>query len=201
MTDFPDTRESLLVQVKDPGNALAWREFTQSYRPVIYRIALSKGMQEADAQDLAQQVLLSVASAVGHWERDEKGTPFRHWLARVTRNAVLKALSRGAKHQTVGALSSDDVLQQLSNPDEETSQLIEVEYRRQLYLRAATTVKADVSLETWLAFEMTTLEGVSIEAAAKTLGKHSGAIYAARSRVMRRLREVVSLLEKEENGS
>jgi len=201
VTDFPDTRESLLVQVKDPSNAQAWREFTQAYRPVIIRIALSKGMQDADAQDLAQQVLLSVASGIGNWKRDEHGTPFRHWLARVTRNAILKTLSRGSKWQAVGALSSDELLSSLPTSDKETSQLIDVEYRRQLYLRAAKIVQADVSPETWTAFELTTLDGVAIDAAAKRLGKHTGTIYAARSRVMRRLREAVQILEKEEAES
>ena len=57
MSRFPETRDSLLVQVKDPENREAWEEFAQIYRPVIYRTAVARGFQDADAHDLAQQVL------------------------------------------------------------------------------------------------------------------------------------------------
>ncbi|MGB7345093.1 MAG: sigma-70 family RNA polymerase sigma factor [Pirellulaceae bacterium] len=201
VTDFPETRESLIFGVKDPANAVAWGEFSEVYRPVIYRIARAKGMQEADAQDLAQQVLLSVAAAIGNWQRDEQGTPFRHWLSRVTRNAILKMLTRGGKDHAVGGLIAMESLEQSSPVDAETSQLIDTEYRRQLYLRAASIVRLDVTPATWSAFEMTTLDGVSVEAAAERLDKSVGTIYAARSRVMRRLREAVENLENEETRS
>ena len=69
MTQFPETRESLIIQVKDPSNRDAWGKFFDLYRPVIHRIALARVMQDADAQDLTQQVLIAVASSVGRWEK------------------------------------------------------------------------------------------------------------------------------------
>ena len=85
MAEFPDTRESLILQVKDPSNRRAWEEFTELYQPVIFRIAVAKGMQHADAQDLSQQVLLAVSSAIGRWEKRPDGTPFRNWLSAARR--------------------------------------------------------------------------------------------------------------------
>ena len=64
VTEFPETRDSLLVQVRSPANREAWDQFALIYRPVIYRLARRKGLQDADAQDLAQRVLMAVA--VGH---------------------------------------------------------------------------------------------------------------------------------------
>lgn len=95
MTSFPETRESLIVQVKDPANRVAWEQFVSIYRPVIVRTATKRGLQAADAQDLAQQVLIAVASAIGDWEKQDESIRFRHWLRRVTRNAIVNALSRG----------------------------------------------------------------------------------------------------------
>ena len=67
MTPFPETRESLMIQVKHPNNRVAWEQFVAIYGPVIFRTAVARGLQEADAQDLTQQVLLAVASAIGDW--------------------------------------------------------------------------------------------------------------------------------------
>ena len=80
MTEFPETVDSLIVRIRDPSNSAAWDQFEQLYRPVIYRIAGTKGLQHADALDLVQQVLLSVASAIDRFEKQDHGVRFRNWL-------------------------------------------------------------------------------------------------------------------------
>ena len=201
MTQFPETRESLIVQVKDPSNRDAWGTFVDLYRPVINRIALARGLQDADAQDLTQQVLMAVASSIGRWEKSGETTRFRHWLRRVVRNAIVNAVSRRPRDQATGTSSIENLLTDLpedaGNHDaEETDSLIELEYRRELYLRAAACVRTDVDPVTWRAFEMTVIGGVSNANAAQELGKSIGTIYAARSRVMKRLRTAVAEIEE-----
>ncbi len=195
MTQFPETRESLIIQVKDPENRAAWEQFVSLYRPVIFRTALARGLQEADAQDLAQQVLLAVASAIGDWQQRDESTRFRHWLRTVTRNAIVNALTRGAKGQAVGGSSIQELLAQHPPAEEETESLIDWEYRRQLYRRAARIVRADVHADTWRAFELTVIDGVSNRTAAEQLGKSIGTIYTARCRVMQRLRAEIAEME------
>lgn len=73
MTPFPETRESLIVQVQDPSNRLAWERFVAIYQPVIYRIAIARGLQDADAHNLTQQILMAVATAIPRWERSSLG--------------------------------------------------------------------------------------------------------------------------------
>lgn len=191
MTQFPETQDSLLLQVKNPQNAAAWEQFAQIYRPVVYRLARQRGMQNADAQDLAQQVLMAVASAIGRWENGGEGIRFRHWLRRVAKNAIINALTRGPRDRAVGGSSVQVFLNEQIEPDPETARQVELEYRRELYLQAAEVVRGDVIPETWQAFELTVISGQSIEAAAEELGKSMGAVYAARSRIMRRLREAI----------
>lgn len=192
MNEFPETRESLLVQVQDPANRDAWEQFAHLYRPVIVRLALARGLQHADAQDLSQQVLMAVASAIGAWERRDESTRFRHWLSRVTRNAILNALTRQPRDQAGGGSSFQELLREVVDRDEVISASIETELRRELYLQAAQMVKVEFRPDSWQAFELSIAGDLTIEEVARQLGKSVGAIYTARSRIMFRLREVIS---------
>lgn len=199
MTDFPETRDSLLVQVRSPANREAWDQFAQLYQPVIYRLARHRGLQDADAQDLAQHVLIAVASAIDRWEKSDESVRFHHWLRRVARNAIVNALSRRPQDRAAGGSSVHELLLEQPQVDLESDAAIELEYRRELYLRAAQTVRGDVDPATWRAFEITVIENRSIDEAAVELLKPVGTIYAARSRIMRRLREAVRELEQAES--
>jgi len=202
LTEFPDTRESLLVQIRSHADRAAWEQFAQLYRPVIYRLARRRGLQDADAQDLVQQVLLAVASTIGTWEKSAPSVRFRHWLRRVTRNAIVNALTRrpldlGSGNSTVQMLLQEHPDGGHASPDDTAE--IEQEYRRELYRQAARIVRQDVEAETWRAFELTVIDNQSIADAALAVGKSAGTVYAARSRIMRRLREAIQELENAES--
>ena len=112
MTSAPETRPSLLVRVRDPADRAAWQEFVEIYRPVILRLAQRKGMQAADAEDIAQEVLSVVAKAVEQWEHDPQRARFRTWLHRVANNAILNALSRGKPDRGAGGPALQAALDQ-----------------------------------------------------------------------------------------
>ena len=199
MTDFPETRESLLLQLSSPANREAWDRFVALYRPVIYRLARRRGMQDADAQDLTQQVFVAVASAIARFEKQEGSGGLRHWLRRIAGNAIINALSRRPRDRATGGTSVQELLAEQRGGDDESATEIELEYRRELYLQAAAIVRGDVESDTWRAFELTVIENRPIEAAALELNKPVGVIYAARSRIMRRLRDAVKELERAES--
>jgi RNA polymerase sigma-70 factor (ECF subfamily) len=186
------------VQVRSPANREAWDEFVLQYRPVIYRLASQRGLQDADAQDLAQRVLMAVAAAIGSWEKSSKSVRFRHWLRRVARNAIINALSREPRDRAAGGTSAQELLLEQPADDPEVHAQIEVEYRRELYLRAAVIVRGDVEPDSWRAFELTVIENRAIDEVARELDKAVGSVYAARSRIMRRLRQTVQELEQGE---
>ena len=200
MPEFPDTRESLLARVKDPQDDDAWRTFVAIYRPVIYRLARSRGLQDADAEDLTQQVLASVAKAIGRWEPDPAKGRFRSWLSRIVRNAAMNALTR--RHPDVAAGGTDMVqrLEQQPEPDDSSLGDFDHEYQRAVFRWAQDQVRPEFQESTWDAFWLTTVEGQSVEQAADRLGKSLGAVYAARSRVMRRLKETVRHFEDSEDS-
>ena len=195
MHEFPETRDSLLVQVRDPANREAWEQFADIYRPIIWRIAVARGFQDADAHDLAQQVLISVAAAIGRWEKNNEQTRFRNWLSRVTKNAILNALMRQPDDRASGGSSARIVLDEVVQRDQAAEELLKVEYRREIYLRAAEQVRVDVADKTWQAFELSVVDGIDIATVAKRLGSSPGAVYSARSRVMYRLRQAIHEFE------
>ena len=90
--DSPVTRASLLVQIRDTTNDGAWREFINLYGPVVYGFARKRGLQDADAADLMQEVLRSVSSAAQRLDYDPARGTFRGWLFTVTRNRVFNFL-------------------------------------------------------------------------------------------------------------
>ncbi len=105
MHHWPETNESLILRVKDPADAASWSDFLAIYRPVVVRMACGRGSQHADADDLAQQVFLSVARAIEDWEPDSQQPPFRVWLTRITRNAIVNALTRKRPDAAGGSTS------------------------------------------------------------------------------------------------
>jgi RNA polymerase sigma-70 factor (ECF subfamily) len=206
---FPDTRESLLVRIQRDAartshgigkiDPIAWEQFVAVYRPVILRIGRAGGLQEADAEDITQSVLLAISQAIGRWQRRHPSNRFRNWLSRITRNAIIDAHSRRPVDRAQGGSGSPTSLYALCESQEQFEELFDAEYRRGLYLRAARIVQHDVASETWRAFELTVLEDRPVEEAAQTLNKTIGSVYAARSRVTRRLRQAVQELEELES--
>ena len=191
MTSIPDTRASLLIRVRDPADQAAWHEFVEIYRPVILRLARQKGLQDADADDVAQRVLVSIAKAVEDQGHDPARAKFRTWLHRIAHNAIINALTRikpdrGAGDSATLARLHAEVAD--TGPD---SELLRLEYRREVFRWAAKQVRQEFQPETWDAFWMTAVDGRPVDAAATELGKNRGAIYAARSRVIRRIQEKV----------
>ena len=197
MNSTPETRPSLLIRVRDPADQAAWHEFVEIYRPIILRLAQQKGMQEADAEDVAQEVLAAVAKAVEQREHDPKRAKFRTWLNRVANNAILNALTRGRPDRGSGDSALLAVLHQRESHTGPDSDLLRLEYRREVFRWAARHVRKEFHQDTWDAFWRTAVEGRAVEVVAEELAKNPGAIYAARSRVIRRIQEKVTEYEQE----
>lgn len=192
----PETRMSLLVRVRDPADQSAWHEFVEIYRPVILRLARQKGIQHADAEDVAQQVLVSVAKAVEHREHDRRRAKFRTWLHRVAQNAILNALSRGRPDRGSGDSVIRAKLEQQEAPSGPDAAMLQLEYEREVFRWAARQIRKEFHPETWDAFWRTAIEGHDVDSVARELSKNRGSIYAARSRVIRRIQEKVAEYER-----
>lgn len=187
------------MRLPDPQDVAAWDQFVSIYQPLVYRLAKSKGFQEADAQDLVQEVMIAVSKAIHGWEPDPKKGRFRDWLFRIAQNMIINFLTR-RKHQSLASSrSAADWIQSLpdnTGVDEQAAREFQLEYRRELFWLAADQVRLQVHERTWQAFWLTCMENYSAEKAALELNMKKGAVVVARCRVVARLRKAVGQLEQ-----
>jgi RNA polymerase sigma factor (sigma-70 family) len=200
VNESPLTRASLLIQIRDGSNQTAWREFMDLYGPVVYGFARKRGLQDADAADLMQDVMRSVATAIGQLEYDRNRGSFAGWLFTITRNKVFSFLSaRRIRPQAAGDTATNQLLN--SHPDNvDGSEDWEVEYQRRIAALGMQRIKSEFQENTWQAFRLTAVEGIAASEAASQLGISPGAIYVAKSRVLARLKDEVESIRRQEES-
>ena len=198
--ESPLTRASLLVQIRDGANTAAWQEFVNLYGPIIYGYARKRGLQDADAADLTQDVLRSISSAIGRLDYDPNQGTFRGWLFTITRNKLLNFLAaRRIRPRGSGDTTTNQLLN--SQPAENDSEEVwELEYQRRLASLAMDRIKTEFHENTWRGFWLTAVEGVPAAEAGRQVGMSPGAIYVAKSRVLARLKEEVDGLRQQEEA-
>ncbi len=191
MADIPATRASLLVRLRDPRDAAAWTEFVDLYAPLIYNYARKQGLQDADAVDLSQEIISTVAGAVSRLEYDPQRGSFRNWLLKI----VWRKLSnwrRAEKNRPRG--SGDTGMQHLLESHPEASGVEadwEADWQRRLFEWACEQVRREVTETTWQAFWRTAIDDQPGKQVAEALGMSVAAVYRARSRVLARLKQCV----------
>jgi len=196
MDESPATRRSLIVKLRDPADTTAWREFVAIYEPLIYRLARRKGLQDADAHDLGQEVFRAVAGAVDRW--DPARGSFRGWLSRIARNLLINFVTRGqSRLRGSGATSVQALLEAQPAVDPSATALFEAKYRMQVFHWAAEEVRGQLAPTTWQAFWQTAVQGRPPDEVAADLCLSVGAVYVARSRVLARLRRRIEQLGDE----
>ncbi|MCX7418493.1 MAG: sigma-70 family RNA polymerase sigma factor [Planctomycetia bacterium] len=204
MPEFPETSHSLIARVKDLADGAAWTEFLGIYQPVVLRMARRRGLQDADAQDLMQQVCLSISKSIGGWIPGDLQPPFRAWLTTIARNAITKALTRRPRDAATGSTSMVELLEAQPDPQATTAEIL-AEARKELIRWATEQIRSEFSEATWNVFWRTAIEGVPIAEVAKSTGRSAGAVYVARYRVIARLKEKVlevsQLWDLQENES
>lgn len=152
-------------------------------------------MQAVDAEDLAQQVLVSISQAIERFDPDRQDAKFRTWLRRITHNAILNALTRGLPDRGSGDEAVEALLKEHPHRCDRDLTELEMETRRQAFLRAAESIRADYAHATWQAFWLTAVHELPVAEVANQLNCTVGSVYASRCRIMKRLREEVQRLQ------
>ncbi|HEV3167884.1 MAG TPA: sigma-70 family RNA polymerase sigma factor [Isosphaeraceae bacterium] len=196
MDESPATHRSLIVKLRDPADSTAWCEFVAIYEPLIYQLARRKGLQDADAHDLCQEVFRAVAGAVERWDPD-RGS-FRGWLSRIARNLLINFVTRRQfQLRGSGATSVQELLEAQPSADPSATALFEAEYQRHAFRWAAEEVRGQFAPTTWQAFWQTAVENRPPDKVAAELRLSVGAVYVARSRVLARLKRRIEQLGDE----
>lgn len=194
------TRLSLLLRVRDLGDADAWRDFLECYAPRIFAWCRRFGLQDADAADATQTVLTKLVSALRTFTYDAQRGGFRAWLKTVTRHAATDLVTHLRERGT--GRSSMLLLEQLSDDDpaEQLHQELEHAYRDELLRRASLVVQLRVKAETWEAWQLSNGSMTAPEIA-RQLAMPIGNVYVARSRVLKMLRDEIARLEADDDAT
>jgi RNA polymerase sigma-70 factor (ECF subfamily) len=165
-----------------------------TYGPKIHRWCRQWGLQDADAQDVTQTVLVKLAEKLRSFRYDPQRS-FRGWLKTLTHHALSDFLD---SRRRPGRGSGDDQVLALLEKLEARADLVqrlEEEFDRELVEEAMARVRLRIRPRTWEAFRLTALEGLSGAAAGERLEMKVAAVFVAKSEVQKKLAEEMRALD------
>jgi len=174
------TKASLLIRLRQPDEPDAWEQFVHLYTPLLLYWARKLGLQDEDAADLVQDVLLQLVRKMPEF-RYEPGRTFRGWMRTVLMNKWRDRPRRG------DAAPLDSQAEPAAHADNDD--LEEREYRLYILGRALRLMVDDFEPATWQACWETVVCGRPAAEVAAELGITVNAVYLAKSRVLGRLRQ------------
>jgi RNA polymerase sigma-70 factor (ECF subfamily) len=179
---------------QDPLDQAAWAEFVGHYGAKVYAWCRKWGLQEADAQDVTQDVLLRLARKMKDFAYDPSRS-FRAWLKTLTSHAWSDfAKARQRPGQGTGDSAVRTGLES-TEAREDLVKHLEEEFDRELLEEAMVRVRLRVAPQTWEAFRLTALEGLAGAEAATRIPMQVAQVFVAKRRVQKMLREEIARLE------
>ena len=168
----------------------AWQRLVHLYSPLVYRWCRRAGLQEADAADVGQEVFQAVARALADFRHERPGDSFRGWLRTITRNKV-RDFARRRRADVAGPGGSDAQrrLRQVAEEGPAEGEDAPDEDAHLVYRRAVELILAEFEERTRLAFWRVVLEKRPVAAVAQELNMTTNAVYLAKSRILRRIRD------------
>jgi RNA polymerase sigma-70 factor (ECF subfamily) len=185
------TSQTLLGRLRNaPSDQAAWQAFVGRYGPKIYQWCRRWHLQQADAQDVTQTVLLKLAVRMRTFEYDSSRS-FRGWLKAVTQGALCDFLtdrrsSAGPGFQSLEAIDASETL---------VEELDDV-FDQELLEEAMARVQLRVAPHRWEAFRLTALDGCSGSDAARRLGMPVATVFTTKSKIQRMLQQELQRLDR-----
>lgn len=183
-----DTSASLLLRIRDPQDHEAWTTFVNVYSPLVRRYCARKGLQPADAADVAQEVMARVAKSIPAFDYDPTRGRFRAWVGTLVAHQIATHRAKAAQAPPPAPLAADVPDPAAADPHwdhEFTEHLLAVSMDR---------VRGEFEPATWEAFAATWVRHEPPAAVAARLGIALHAVYVNKSRVLNRLQAEILLL-------
>jgi RNA polymerase sigma factor (sigma-70 family) len=190
-----DTSVTLMMRVqKFPADPRAWDEFVERYRPMIRAWCLKWHLQDSDADDVVQDVLVKLVAAIRKFQYDPARS-FRAWLKTVTHHALsdFVASQRKDPGRTAGSI---DMIADSAEARTDLEQRLEDAFDAEVLELAMHRVKKRVKPGTWDAFHLTVVEGLSGAVAAARIQIPVAHVFVAKNRVQKMLQEEARILKK-----
>ncbi len=197
MPDHPvdDTSVTLMMRLqKFPADPEAWDKFIERYRPMIRAWCLKWQLQDSDAEDVAQDVLIKLVAAIRKFQYDPARS-FRAWLKTVTQHALSDFVASRRKDSNLTA-APIDMIAESAEAKTDLEKRLEDAFDAEVLELAMHRVKKRVKPGTWDAFHLTVVDGLSGAAAAARLEIPVAHVFVAKNRVQKMLQEEARILKK-----
>ena len=199
--DLLPTRRSLLIRLKNWDDKDSWKRFFDTYWKLIYGAAIKSGLSDAEAQDVVQETVLSVAKKMNEFKYDPALGSFKGWLLTLTRWRITDQVRKRARHERNNKSAGDDTartstIEAVPDPQGQKLDAIwDAEWKKNLMDASIERVKRKVGARQYQLFDLYVIKGWTVEDVVKTLGVSTDQIYKAKSRISASIREEYELLE------
>jgi RNA polymerase sigma-70 factor (ECF subfamily) len=192
---WPTTRVTLVAKIQNPQDRPAWQHFVDLYGPVILRYCRRRGLQDADAQNVLQEVLSRVSRSIRTFEYDPHRGRFRGWLGLITDQQIQRYVNKEKRiGQGIGAGAGDDLCGEVSG--EVDPEWVE-EFNASVYRLAIDRIRSEFDDATWEVFTQVWEASQSPKDVAARLRREPSWVYQAKFKVMQRLKEEIVLLSND----
>lgn len=183
-------RSTLLASLRDGTDPQAWEEFFGRYWPLIYGYAKHGGCSDHTAEDIVQDVMVTVFQQRGVFRYDSQRGRFRSWLGKVVRNKIAEHHRRPAQRVRPrgGDTQADGVLQKVDGHSPEASW--EAAFERNLLTALLDVLQVEMDPQRFQAFELFSFCDLSAAAVAEITGLTRHGVYNARRAALKRLEEL-----------
>jgi RNA polymerase sigma factor (sigma-70 family) len=195
LVPLPTTRFTLLSQLRqNPSDQAGWGEFVERYGRHIYRWCRQWDLQDADAEDVTQDILVKLTHKLRAFAYDPSRS-FRGWLKTVTHHAWRDFEDARRHAQTAGGDRQAQEMMLTLEAREDLTHKLEEAYDLELLEAAKARVRLRVAPHTWEAFQLVALEGLPVAEVAARVHLQVAMVYVAKSKVQKMLQEEIAKLE------
>jgi RNA polymerase sigma factor (sigma-70 family) len=195
------TRRSLVDRLADWDDQLCWQEFFDTYSKLIYSAARKSGLTDAEAQEVVQETVITVAKSIDKLKYDPAIGSFKGWLLQITRWRIADQFRKREPGNAKRPRSTDDRLTATIErvPDSQIVDLDEVwesSWKENLFEAAVARVKKKIEPKQFQIFDCYVRKEWPAQKVAERLGVNVGQVYLARHRVGALLKKEIKALEK-----
>src|SRR5262245_7173305 len=193
-TCIPPTRATLLARLRrDPTSEAAWDEFVDQYGRHIYRWCRRWRLQDADAEDVTQEILLKLARKLRDFAYDPKSS-FRGWLKTIAHHAWRDFVDSRGRGRAIGDENVWGLLQSVEAREDLVAKLEEA-FDYELLVAATVQVRLRIAPHTWQAYRIMGSECLPVAEVAGRVRLQVAMVYVAKSKVQKMLQQELQKLE------
>ncbi len=185
---YQTTQLTLLARLKE-NHPRAWQEFSVIYKSLIFNWLKKYALQAADAEDVAQEVMLFVSQNIHTFEHNGRLGAFRNWLRSIAVNITRNYLRKKGQGRDAQSDSLNLMLEQLEDPDSPLTRLFNLAHDHAVVAALVENLAEHFEAKTIDIFKLNVIDELSAAEIAEKMNVTTASVHVAKSRVLRRLRQ------------